>query len=34
MRKNFEIRVKEVSNGKVLEGEKYTVEAVPLRHGV
>lgn len=34
MRKNFEIRVKEVSSGPVLEGEKFSVSSVPLKHGV
>jgi len=34
MKRNFEIRVKEVSYGKALEGEKYSVEAFPLKHGV
>jgi len=34
MKKNFEIRVKEISKGMVCEGEKYAVEAVPLKHGV
>lgn len=34
MRKNFEIRVKEVSKGKICEGEKYEVDAFPLKHGV
>jgi len=34
MKKNFEIRVKEISNGEFLKGEKYSVSAVPLKHGV
>lgn len=34
MKKSFEIHVKEVGRGKILEGEKYFVEAVPLKHGV
>lgn len=34
MKRNFEIKVKEVSSGKILEGEKYSVSAVPLKHGV
>jgi len=34
MRKNFEIRVKEVGRGKVCEGEKYEIDSFPLKHGV
>ncbi len=34
MKKNFEIRIKEVNNGQIYKGEKYTVEAFPLKHGV
>ncbi len=34
MRCNFEVRVKECRSGKVLQGEKYSVEAFPLKHGV
>jgi ribonuclease Z len=34
MKKNFEIRVKEASQGLVFETEKSRVEAVPLKHGV
>ena len=34
MKKNFEIRVKEVGEGEVLAGEKLSVSSVPLKHGV
>ena len=34
MKKSFEVRVKEVGKGKVTTGEKFSVEAVPLKHGV
>ena len=34
MKKNFEIKVKEVSKGVIVEGEKYAVEAFPLKHGI
>ena len=34
MKRNFEIRVKEVSSGKIAEGEKYSIEAFPLKHGI
>lgn len=32
MKRNFEIRVKEVSKGPVAQEAKYSVEAVPLKH--
>ncbi len=34
VRRNFEVRVKEVSSGPVMKGEKFSVSAVPLKHGV
>ncbi|MCX6798640.1 MAG: ribonuclease Z [Candidatus Diapherotrites archaeon] len=34
MKCNFEVRVKECGRGKALEGEKFTVSGVPLKHGV
>ncbi len=34
MKRNFEIRVKEVNKGLALKGEKFSVEAFPLKHGI